>query len=144
MTDKRPLGVSILSFAVFLAAAVLLDVGVRALNDTIRALKERPELGGGAIYLAVDMCCLIVAVICGVAGVDLWKLNKRGRPVTIFLMCIFGVLAASAALVSYDESDRTMLWGGGPVCTFCIWAVVYLCLPKIRQKFVAGSAGTPS
>jgi len=69
-----------------------------------------------------------------VAAADLWRLKKRGRPVTIFLMCIFGVFAGVFALPT-GEFPREELWAGRASFAFCVWAVVYLCLPGTRRKF---------
>jgi len=138
MMEKRPLGVSILAAADLLASPFLLIAGIERLISTIRDWRSAPLLPGRELQVALDLCALVMGAVCAVAAADLWRLRKRGRGVTIFLMCIFGVFAGDIALLgSTGELPRDELWVGSASFAFCVWAVVYLCLPSIRRKFEA-------
>jgi hypothetical protein len=137
IVEKRPLGVSVLAVVDLLASPFFLVTGVQGIISAVRNLRGTPtsRLGGGGLLLAVDACVLAVGVVCAVAAMDLWRLKKRGRRVTIFLMSMFGVFAADVALLGFAETGRAAFLGGSAGCIFCLGAVLYLCLPGTRRKF---------
>ncbi len=142
---KRPLGVTVIAVADLIVAPFLLVAGVKALISTVREWGSVLLLGREGLLLALDFCVLVVGAVCAVGAADLWRLRKRGRMVTIFLMCIFGVFAADFALLgSTGEFPREALWAGSASFVFCVWAAVYLCLPSIRRKFEAATASKSS
>jgi len=147
MTKQRPLGVSLLAVSNVLLSTFLVIGGA-----LVFSVRNKYQISAGAyiVLIPLALAVLALAFVCGVAGVDLWRLRKRGRPATIFFMCIFGLLGANAALLSreelqspqFRESGWTELWLGSAVAAYCLWAAVYLLLPKTRRKFeaAAGSA----
>lgn len=141
MNWKHPFGILILAPVLLLIALPLAFTGIVSFVATISLIRRTPGLGGGAMLLATSLCPVILGGVCAAAGLDLLRLRRRGRPVTIFLSCIFGVFAGDMLLLALTErtdrsSDphRLWLWGSGAVFLFCIWAVVYLCLPGVRRK----------
>ena len=108
--------------------------------SAVRNLWSTPRLVGGG--LAVAACVVAVGVVCAVAAMDLWRFRKRGRRVTIFLMSMFGVFAANTALLGFAETGRSAFLGGSAGCVFCLWAVLYLCLPGTRRKFESAAVKT--
>jgi hypothetical protein len=123
-----------------LASPFFLVTGAQGMISAVRNLRSTPRLGGGGLMLAVDACVLAVGVVCAVAAMDLWRLKKRGRRVTIFLMSMFGVFGADIALLGFAETGRAAFLGGSAGCIFCCWAVLYLCLPRTRRKFESAVA----
>jgi len=131
--QKPPWGVAILAAALFVVSPIFAAAGVKAF---IREMRRPPQLAGAEILLAVGACAVIVGMVCAVAAVDLWLLRQRGRRVAIFLMCMFGVFACDIALIAWTDSGmRSGFWPALATSLFCIWGVVYLCLPKVRRKF---------
>jgi uncharacterized BrkB/YihY/UPF0761 family membrane protein len=144
ITKKRPFGVSILAVSNVLLAPLLLTVGVQVFRGIFRAWTRLPQIDEDLIIgFALDIAIFILAMVCGVAGVDLWRLRNRGRTATIFFMCIFGILSAVQILVQDHPSDRDRVWLrtiSGVVCVLCVAAIVYLLLPRIRRKFETNSS----
>jgi hypothetical protein len=133
--QKPPWGVAILAATLFVVSPIFVAAGVKAF---IREIKRPPQLAGAEILLAVGACAVIVGMVCAVAAADLWRLRQGGRPVAIFLMCMFGVFASDMAFIAWtDAGMRSGFWPALAASLFCLWAVVYLCLPKIRRKFAA-------
>jgi hypothetical protein len=108
-----------------------------------RDWRGRPQFDEDLIIgFALDIAIFILAVVCGVAGVDLWRLRNRGRTATIFFMCIFGIFGLLMAATDHPP-DRDDVWTrtiSGVVCVLSIAAIVYLLLPRIRRKFETSSA----
>lgn len=133
---KRPFGVSVLAGAALLASAASLLYSIVApflvLKGFSNGLYTR-----SSIALLLIFCFLSLAWISGVAGVDLWKMRKRGRSLTVVSMCIFCVLGVALAAT---EPRGIVFWTGFPVCALSISAVVYLFSPNIRRKFEADTA----
>ena len=129
------MGVSVLAVMDLLASPFFLVAGAQGIISALRNLRSAPRLAGGGLMLAADACVLAVGVVCAVTAMDLWRLRKRGRRLTIFLMSMFGVFAADIALLSFAETGRAAFVGGSAGCIFCCWAVLYLCLPGTRRKF---------
>lgn len=148
ITTKRPFGVSILAVSNVLLATLLLTLGVQVLRAIFRDWTGRPQTGEDLIiFFGLDIVILILAVVCGVASVDLWRLRNRGRSATIFFMSIFGVLSAVQIPASDHPSDRDHVWlrsVSGAVCVLSIAAIVYLLLPTIRQKFETNTSARPT
>jgi uncharacterized membrane protein YhaH (DUF805 family) len=143
ITTKRPFGVSILAVSNVLLAALLLTGGVQMFRAIFRDWRGRPQIDEDLIIgFALDIAIFILAVVCGVAGVDLWRLRNRGRSATIFFMSIFGIFGLLMAATDHP-SDRGDVWTrtiSGVVCALCVAAIVYLLLPRIRRKFETTSA----
>ncbi len=143
ITKKRPFGVSILAVSNVLLAALLLTGGVQVSRAIFRDWTGRPQIDEDLIIgFALDTAIFILAVVCGVAGVDLWRLRNRGRSATIFFMCIFGIFGLLMAVPDHP-SARDGVWArtiSGVVCVLCVAAIVYLLLPRVRQKFETNSA----
>lgn len=127
-----------------LASPFFLVTGIQGIVSAMRNLRSTPtpRLAGGGLMLAVDFCVLAVGVVSAVAAIDLWRLKKRGRRVTIFLMSMFGVFAADVALLGFAETGRAAFLGGSAGFVFCWWAVLYLCLPGTRRKFESAAVKT--
>lgn len=137
--QKRPLGVSILAGAAFLASAASIFYSI-AMPFVILGGRNDLTVGGGfytrgAFALLLTSCFLSLAWISGAAGMDLWALRKRGRSLTIISMCMFSALGVAMAAVP----GGIVSWAGFAVCALSIWAVVYLFLPSIRGKFEEAS-----
>jgi uncharacterized membrane protein YhaH (DUF805 family) len=148
MITKRPFGVAILALSNVLLSALLLTGGVQMFRAIFRDWRGRPQIDEELIIgFALDIAIFILAVVCGVAGVDLWRLRNRGRTATIFFMCIFGIFGLLMAAPDHP-SDRYDVWTrtiSGVVCVLCVAAIVYLLLPRIRRKFETNSAfGQPT
>ena len=143
ITTKRPFGVLILAVSNVLLAALLLTLGVQVFRAIFRGWTGRPQIDEDLIIgFALDIAILILAVVCGVAGVDLWRFRNRGRSATIFFMCIFGVLSAVQIPEADHPSDRDHEWlrtVSEVVCVLSIAAIVYLLLPRIRRRFETNS-----
>jgi len=143
MTKKRTFGVSILAVSNVLLGALLLAGGVQVFRSIFRDWTRLPQIGEELLIgFALDIAIFILAVVCGVAGVDLWRLRNRGRSATIFFMCIFGTLSA----VQIPEPDHpsarddvSLRRISGVVCVLCVATIVYLLLPRIRRKFETNS-----
>lgn len=96
-------------------------------------------------FVLLEIPILGLAFVCGVAGVDLWKLRKRGRSATIFFMSMFGLYGLAAALTSWEglripdsrAFGLAQSLGGSGILAYSLWAVGYLLLPKTRRKFDA-------
>ncbi|HSY89767.1 MAG TPA: hypothetical protein VK812_00255 [Candidatus Binatus sp.] len=136
------MGVSVLAVMDLLASPFFLVTGIQGIISAMRNLRSTPRLAGGGLMLAVDFCVLAVGVVCAVTAMDLWRLRKRGRRVTIFLMSMFGVFAADVALLGFAETGRAAFLGGSAGFVFCWWAVLYLCLPGTRRKFESAAVKT--
>jgi hypothetical protein len=105
MTEKRPLGVSILAGAAFLASVALFVALIFAVKNLAVAIGQEDDPGSGAV-LVLTFCLIALAWISGAAGMDLWKLRSRGRTLTVVSMCIFSLLGL--ALVA-DEARGILL-----------------------------------
>src|SRR6266849_3925554 len=111
MTKKRTFGVSILAVSNVLLAALLLAGGVQVFRSIFRDWTRLPQIGEELLIgFALDIAIFILAVVCGVAGVDLWRLRNRGRSATIFFMCIFGILSAIQIPGPDHPSARDDVW----------------------------------
>ncbi len=143
ITKKRPFGVSILAVSNVLLAALLLTGGVLLFRGIFRDWTRLRQIDEGLIIgFALDIAIFILAVVCGVAGVDLWRLRNRGPSATIFFMCIFGIFGLVMA-APHHPPVRDGVWVrriSGVVCVLCVAAIVYLLLPSIRRKFETDSA----
>jgi hypothetical protein len=91
---KRPFGVSVLAGAAFLASAASLLYSIVAPFLILRGLYNGLYTRS-SIALLLIFCFLSLAWISGVGGMDLWKLRKRGRSLTVVSMCIFCVLGVA-------------------------------------------------
>jgi hypothetical protein len=139
MIEKRPLGVSILAGAAFLASVALFVALIFALKNLAVAIGQEDDSGGGAV-LVLTFCLIALAWTSGAAGMELWKLRSRGRTLTVVSMCIFSLLGLALAA---DEARGILLWAGPTVCALSAGGIVYLFLPNIRRKFEADTHISP-
>ena len=139
MTDKRPLGVSILAGAAFLASVALLVALIFALKNLAVAIGQEDDPRGGAV-LFLTFCLIALAWISGAAGMDLWKLRSRGRTLTVVSMCIFSLLGLA---LTAGEARGILFCAGPTVCALSVGGIVYLFLPNVRRKFEADTRIAP-
>lgn len=141
MTEKRPIGVSILALILMFPSPFLMVGGIwLVVLSTIKTLREDSPV----IWLLMSVVVPILGAVSAKAGIDLWRLKRDSLAPTVFLMCMTAVftgiqvcfLASCTALTSLISSRYFRGWAA--VCAFSVWAVVYLCVPRIRRRFDSG------
>ena len=124
----------------------LVVVGIKAVVGTFDLIRMTPGQDGGVLLIAVSLCPVALGIACAMSGLDLWRLKQRGRAPAIFLLCLFALFGADLVLIdSVDKigTSRVELGVGAGSCVFCLWGIVYLCLPRIRRILrSSGRAGS--
>jgi len=138
--EKRPLGVTLLACVAFSATAVLVKAAISWIILLFREHRENPQAQDLPAYIGVTITLLstvTLAIISFVAGVDLLRLRKRGRSLTIvsmILTCLLGALFVVVEILDH-MGDKQFLWAGLAICTLSVLALLYLYRPKVRQRF---------
>jgi hypothetical protein len=109
---------------------------------------ESPSFGQdplGSLWLCLFVLLasgsfLTLAWISYTAGLDLWKLKKRGRKLAYISMTLYSLFGIVYLL--FRETWSTKLGLG--ICALSVFFLIYLQLPSIRQKFDSPSPGVPS
>ena len=139
VNEKRPLGVTLLACVAFCATAALVKAAISWIILLFREHRENPQAQDLTAYIGVTftlLCMVIVAIISSVAGVDLLRLRKRGRSLTIIsmiLMCLLGTVLAVATILDHMK-DKELLGAELAICTLGISALLYLYRSKVRQR----------
>ncbi len=139
--EKRPLGITLLASVAFCASAALVTAAIYLASGLVSMFRERreyPEDLSAYIGLSIALICiLILAAISSVAGVDLRRLRKRGRSLTIvsmIFMCLLGTFFVVVEILDRME-DKGFFWVGLAICTLSVPALLYLYHPQMRQRF---------
>jgi hypothetical protein len=135
----RPAGITVLAFAMFTAAAILLVLSYFcfSVGPVIGELVRTPGLPifrmiGAA---AVGIILLVMAFLCAGAGVGLWGMKSWGRAISILLVAIsvvVSVVGIAAGLVFPQMRlviDRIIALG---VDLLVLW---YLVQPQVKDAF---------
>jgi len=115
----------------------------RALVSMFRERREYPQDLSAYIALTIAFTCILtLATISSVAGVDLLRLRKRGRSLTIVSMvflCLLGTFLVAVEILDHME-DKEVLGAGLAICTVSISALLYLYRPRVRERFTVTPA----
>lgn len=136
---ERPAGITVLAFAMFTAAAILLVLSYFcfSIGSVIGEVVRTPGMPifrmlGAA---AMGVILLVMAILCALAGAGLWRVQSWGRALSILLVAIsvvLSVIGIAAGLV-YPQMrlviDRIIALG---VDLLVLW---YLVQPHVKQAF---------
>ena len=132
MNPKLPIGLICLAAGSLVFSALFVVGGVACLYELSLSLRRVPgapeyySLGYLLMFLA-SVCSFIAVWIAATTGVDLWKLRRRGRLLTLTAALFFFLFAVYLLLPAP--------WTGFAIA-ICSGAVaLYFQLPRIRVAF---------
>jgi len=103
-----------------------------------RERRDYPQDLSAYIGLSITLICIVIlACISSVAGVDLLRLRKRGRSLTIvsmIFMCLLGTFLIVVAILDHME-EKGIFGASLAICILSVLALLYLYRPKVRQRF---------
>jgi|ERR1700694_5273859 len=136
--EKRPVGVKLLAVMAFGVSAPLAVTSIYLVISFWRDRAENPQdlVAYAGIAMTV-LCLLTLAIVSAVAGVDLLKLRKRGRSLTIVSMVFISLLGvySTALWTTENMHDIQLLCVGLTMCSVSFSTILYLRLAKVRQRF---------
>ena len=131
---KRPIGVTILSGLAFLASAFIAFeaaysayVSIHFASQIAKEPFARLAPSGYALTFLAWVCLVTLGWIAFRAGLDLWRMRKRGRKLTL----VGTVLTLSLGAFSFAAGSFI----GIPLCVIAVCSAVYLFLPNVRNQF---------
>jgi hypothetical protein len=135
---RRPIGVTILSLTAFAVSPMFVIVLGRAFS-VIHTKSELPSVVEDlipfvylcALLLLSSACFLTLAWISFTAGLDLWRMNERGRYLASFSMILFLLVG----IINLLMNDIWSTLSGVGLCIFGVVFFAYLQVPSIRQRF---------
>jgi hypothetical protein len=140
--QKRPVGVKLLAVIAFAISAALGIAPIYMVFSFWRDRADNPQdLPAYAGIAITALCLLTLAIISAVAGVDLLKLRKRGRSLTIVSMFFIGLLGVLYTLLSINVGrlDIGFFCAGLTMSAVSVSAILYLRHAKVSNRF-----GVPS
>jgi len=145
---ERPLGVTILAFAMILAGLACGAAGVIFfLVGSRGATAAAPESGAAAALLAaLGAAGGVIALLFGslhvVLAIGIYQLRPLARVLTIFLFVVIGAgacLGLIATLLSY--SHVALLWNAA-ILAVDVLALSYVLLPATKEAFSRAARGS--
>jgi hypothetical protein len=145
MNAERPLGVILLSFFSYLASCALVvlcakDIFAFATQVGLPLIgfheEPRRYLAALVAIMVFFSCLLTLAGIEFIAGLDLWPLRARGRRLTVasmILVLVFGGVLLFTTLTEQSGTQEKII--ASAMCVISLTSLLYLFLPKVKQRF---------
>ena len=129
---RRPVGLIFLACTSFLICILLVVCGVALLFELFRSVRHVPgaqeyyTLGYVLMFLG-GFSSFVAAWIAAVAGLDLWRLNMRGRLLTLAAALFFFLFAVYLT--------RAAFWTAFTIAICSVAVALYLRLPRVHSLF---------